>query len=100
MIVLFPGLRTQAAIDAIMAGGQVLEEWDKSYTYGPGAPTCFRGKNFVKLYDNDTDRLMATARRLGVRVIHVDRRGEPGAQHIDLVGQPMRRAIREAILAQ
>lgn len=95
-IILFPGNRTPACIAHVQAGGQALERWDKSYTLGPTAPRCFRGRDFAKLYDNDTPRLVATARRLGVRVIKVDRAGESGAQHIDLCGGPMRKALAEA----
>lgn len=95
-MILFPGNRTPEAIAAINDGGQVLELWDKSYTMGPHAPSCFRGKNFAKLYDNDKARLIETARKLGVRVIVVDCEGQPGRQHIDLVGKPMERAKQEA----
>lgn len=82
-------------VEHIKAGGQALEVWDKSFTYTPTAPRCFRGKNFAKLYDQDEQRLIATARRLGVRVIQVDRPGQI-YQHIDLVGRPMQKALEEA----
>lgn len=94
-IVLFEGLLTHEMRAHIKAGGQALELWDKSFTLHPRAPRCFRGKNFAKLYDQDEARLIATARRLGVRVIKVDRPGQE-YQHIDLVGVPMRKAIAEA----
>ena len=38
---------------------------------------------------------MATVRRLGVRVVAVDRAGQP-EQHVDLVGRPLQRAKAEA----
>jgi hypothetical protein len=96
-IVLFPGLRSADAIAHVEAGGQALELWDKSYTLGPRAPRCFRGKDFAKLYDADPVRLLATARRLGVRVVVIDREGDRRRQHVDLVGGPMRRALKEAV---
>lgn len=48
------------------------------------------------LFDADKTRLIATARRLGVRVIKVEREGEEG-QHIDLCGKPFERACHEAV---
>ncbi len=43
------------------------------------------------LMDQNTDRLVKTARKLGVRVIKVEHQGEPN-QHIDLCGKPLQRA--------
>jgi hypothetical protein len=97
-IVLFPGTGNPDALAHAASGGQSLEVWDKSYTYGPRAPRCFRGKDFCKLYDQDAERLAATARRLGVNVVKIDRPGQP-SQHLDLVGGPMRRALAEAVEA-
>lgn len=64
------------------------------------APRCFvaavdRGEFIAHLFDRDECRLRATARRLGVRVIVIDRAGRP-EQHIDLCGMPLRRAEAEA----
>jgi hypothetical protein len=64
---------------------------------GPGAPACFRrdlaaGGEIAHLFDQDTDRLTATARRLGVRVVVVERPGTD-KQHVDLCGAPLRRAL-------
>ena len=100
MIVLFKGLLSPERIAHVAAGGQALEKWDKSYTLSGNAPLCFRGKDFVKLYDQDELRLIATARRLGVRVIKVDRRADATSQHIDLVGGPMRKVLAEAVQHQ
>lgn len=63
------------------------------------APACFvravdRGEDIAHLFDQDEMRLVKTARRLGVRVILVERPGTP-SQHIDLCGAPLRRAIAE-----
>jgi hypothetical protein len=98
-LILFPGKRSAACIAHVEAGGQALEQWDKSYTMTPTAPRCFKGKDFAKLYDDNACRLRATARRLGVRVVKIDHPGEPGKQHVDLVGRPMRRALAEAVPA-
>ena len=49
------------------------------------------------LFDADKTRLIATARRLGVRVIKVEREGEEG-QHIDLCGKPFEGACQECNL--
>lgn len=46
------------------------------------------------LLDLDAPRLAETARRLGVRMVLIHRRGEPD-QRIELVGGPLRRALKE-----
>ncbi len=62
------------------------------------APRCFvrevdQGQPIAHLFDNDRERLIATARSLGVKVIHIDRDGERG-QHIDLCSGPLRKACK------
>lgn len=64
------------------------------------APRCFvaavdRGEDIAHLFDLDEVRLVATARRLGVRVVKIDRPGT-ARQHVDLCGGPLRKAIAEA----
>lgn len=74
-------------------GGQALfiHAW-----HGQSRIRCFDGAPFIgKLFDQDRERLMATVRRLGVRVVAVDRAGQP-EQHVDLVGRPLQRAKAEA----
>lgn len=61
------------------------------------APACFvravdRGENIAHLFDQDVDRLRATARRLGVRVIVVEKEGTLD-QHVDLCGGPLKKAL-------
>ncbi|MDQ7832063.1 MAG: hypothetical protein RDU30_10035 [Desulfovibrionaceae bacterium] len=64
--------------------------------HGPSKYACFDGTPEIgKLFDQDSARLVATARRLGVRRVKVDRDGQPG-QHVDLVGGPLHRAKQEA----
>jgi hypothetical protein len=78
------------------AGGQALHLMEHSGGLYPNAPTCFRRtRRFAHLIDNNRERLVATARRLGVRRIVVSRDGKRG-QHIDLCGRPLERAIAEA----
>jgi hypothetical protein len=43
------------------------------------------------LFDQDKERLVQTAKQLGVRVIKIGREGERG-QHIDLCGKPFEKA--------
>jgi len=62
------------------------------------APRCFvaavdRGEFIAHFFDQNVRRLYATAAGFGVRVLCVERRGEPG-QHIDLCGEPLKRALR------
>ena len=76
-------------------GGQALHLFSDPGVY-PGAPNCFkRSREAAHLFDYNTGRLIATARRLGVRVIKIGRKGSPG-QHIDLCGRPLQRAKEEA----
>lgn len=61
------------------------------------APACFkaavaRGERIAHLFDRDRDRLVATVKRLGVRVVAVEREGTTG-QHVDLCGAPLRKAV-------
>jgi hypothetical protein len=60
------------------------------------APRCFvqavdRGEPIAHLFDQDRERLVRTARKLGVRVIFIDKEGT-ARQHIDLCGGPLRKA--------
>lgn len=61
------------------------------------APRCCvravdRGEDIAHLFDADEERLIATARKLGVRVIVVERRGTH-RQHIDLCAGPLKKAL-------
>lgn len=83
----------KAALDFADAGAQALHIWNPDIRDWPEAPACFKrnGKEWGHLIDLDAERLVATARFMGVRVIAVSRRGLPG-QHIDLCGGPLRKA--------
>lgn len=64
------------------------------------APRCFvqavdRGEDIAHLFGQDEPALVALVRRLGVKVVVVERRGTPN-QHVDLVGGPLRKAIEMA----
>ena len=64
------------------------------------APSCFvaavnRGEPIAHLFDQKVERLTATARRLGVRVIVIEHQNTD-RQHIDLCGAPLRKAIAES----
>lgn len=79
-------------------GGQALHIWDPgphaAQTY-PNAPAVFlQNRPWAHLIDDDLERLTATARRLGVRRVFVDRRGQRG-QHVDLCGGPLDKALAE-----
>ena len=76
-------------------GGQALHLFSDPGIY-PGCPNCFkRSRQAAHLFDYNIGRLIKTARRLGVRVIKIDRKGKRG-QHIDLCGKPLQRARFEA----
>lgn len=70
-------------------GGQALH----MHTLNKGHKLFERYPVIAHLMDMNKNRLISTARRLGVRVIKVEREGAQG-QHIDLCGKPLERAIR------
>lgn len=92
-MILFIGHREyRAALAAATAGGQALfvHPWG-----GPSRIRCFDGIRWIgKLFDRDKDRLEATAKRLGVRRVVIDREDLP-EQHVDLVAGPLRKARAE-----
>ncbi len=71
-------------------GGQALHVWNPDVRHWPEVPSCFKrsASEWGHLIDMDFERLVVTARSLGVVVIAVSRRG----QHIDLCGGPLRKA--------
>lgn len=95
----FEQRQLREAIAHAAAGGQALHVCNTrqlGVDLMPGAPQCFKwSKQFAHLFDQNRDRLRATARKLGVRVIFVDRAGTP-QQHIDLCGRPLERALEVA----
>jgi hypothetical protein len=60
-------------------------------------PKCFKKNDdlWAHLMDNDTDRLIRTAKQLGVSIVKVEREGRQG-QHVDLCGAPLIKAIAKA----
>jgi hypothetical protein len=90
---LYHGNQVRKALEHASAGGQALliMPWNRDE-----GPKPFRKAEMIgKLIDLNRERLVATARGLGVRVIKICRKGKPG-QHIDLCGTPLDRAINEA----
>jgi len=83
----FPMMSIMDAYDHANAGGQALH----LHTINQGHPLFRRYPVIAHLFDQDKDRLIATAKRLGVRVIKVE---YPGThkQHIDLCGKPLEKA--------
>lgn len=91
-------MEVEEAIQYSMEGGQALH-CHKIIVDENKAPSCFvnavkRGEDIAHLFDQDQGRLVRTAKRLGVKVILVERVGTEN-QHIDLCGAPLRRAKRE-----
>ncbi|MBU6429915.1 MAG: hypothetical protein KGR26_12955 [Cyanobacteria bacterium REEB65] len=78
------------------AGGQALH-LHQIIVNRSTAPRCFvrevdAGNDIAHLFDQNLGRLRDTVRELGVRVVVVERRGEPG-QHVDLCAGPLQKAI-------
>lgn len=92
----FPQRELRAAYAYAASGGQALHIISGVFAHiVPGAPAVFKNRaEIAHLIDNDYDRLWATARRLGVRVIKVGRIGCEG-QHVDLCGKPLEKARAE-----
>ena len=93
----FEARQVAEAVAHAAGGGQAVH---LHRVCGPGAPACFRrdvaaGKDIAHLFDQDAARLVATVKRLGVRVVVVERRGTD-RQHVDLCGRPLERLIAQA----
>ena len=89
---LFEMREIKESLEYAESGGQALHLMSHSGGTYPNAPDCFRRTSeFAHLIDMDKERLIATAKRLGVRVIKVSREGHEG-QHIDLCGKPLAKA--------
>lgn len=75
-------------------GGQAVHLMAERFAHlRSDTPSCFKGRGQVAhFFDQDKARLVATAKRLGVRVIRVEREGTP-RQHIDLCGGPLAKAL-------
>lgn len=77
-------------------GGQALHVWmhdpEAALEYRR-APRVFRENTpWAHLFDQDEERLVKTVKRLGVRIVKVERRGQRG-QHVDLCAGPLKKAI-------
>lgn len=84
------------SVEFALAGGQALHVWTPSpeWKSRPSVPLVFRRANlWAHLFDQDAERLVTTARQLGVKVIALERRGTRH-QHIDLCGKPLERALK------
>lgn len=78
------------------AGGQALHVCDSRRFVTVSAPRVFRtSEQFAHLFDQNYQRMIDTAKRLGVRVLAPEHCGTH-RQHIDLCAGPLRRAIAEA----
>lgn len=94
----FTSRQLQAAVDHALEGGQSLH-LHRYIVNRAKAPRCFldalrRGEDIAHLFDQNLDRLLATAKRLGVKTIRVEYEGTT-RQHIDLCGQPLKAALLE-----
>lgn len=107
---LFGAMEIQEAYDWSRAGGQALHVWypcrgvASLFWDASRAPGCFvreakAGRAWAHLFDQDHERLIETARRLGVNVILVSNEGTH-KQHVDLCGRPLERAVAEALGAE
>ena len=94
----FGQLQGRAAQAFAQAGGQALHVWvpKKCMRRWQTVPTVFkRAPVWAHLFDQDRNRLVATATHLGVRVVLVHHAGMEN-QHVDLCGKPLELASMEA----
>lgn len=99
-LLLFEEREVREAIEYSLIGGTALHV--HVYTAPRGAPSCFRksaNQRMAHLLDQDAERVERLARRFGVRVISVEKRGTRH-QHIDLCGKPLERATAAAVRAE
>jgi len=99
-VTVFDHSEMRQAREHSLMGGQALHIWGPPQANGqsawPGQPACFRrSRLWGHLMDQDRERLVATARQLGVKRIVVGSDGEPN-QHVDLCGRPLANAIARA----
>lgn len=92
----FKTMEVEEAVAYAASGGQALH-CHRIIPDRNKAPQCFvravdRGEEIAHLFDLDTQRLKETAKRLGVRVVFIDKAGTPG-QHLDLCGAPLKKAM-------
>jgi len=78
-----------AAGDQALHLHRIIADWER-------APACFKiainkGESIAHLFDQDAQRLTKTVKRFGVKVVVIEHKGTP-RQHVDLCGQPLRRA--------
>lgn len=95
----FQSREVDEAWEHAMEGGQALH-LHRIIVDRRRAPRCFVaavdcGEDIAHLFDQDELRLVATVKRLGVKVVKVE---HPGTfrQHVDLCGAPLRKAIAMA----
>ena len=86
----------EKAVAYAKAGGQALH-LHRIIPDRRTAPRCFvaavdRGESIAHMFDLNRERLVETARALGVKVVYVDRDGTD-RQHVDLCGAPLRKAV-------
>lgn len=89
-----------AALRYVAEGGQALHVWRPPLRDGkirwPGAPRVFlRHREWAHLFDQNKERLIETAKKLGVNVIYIHKENTI-KQHIDLCGCPLEKAKRMA----
>jgi hypothetical protein len=94
---IFTQSQVLAAREHAMHGGQAIH---LHRMLGLNPPQCFArdvraGKDIAHVFDQNTARLIATAKKMGVRVILVDRLNS-AHQHIDMCGKPLEKLLQLA----
>lgn len=88
---IFQTTEIRQAIEHSQLGGQALH----LHPFTQGHPLFKRYKQIAHLFDQDLNRLHATVKALGVRVVKVEHLGTH-KQHVDLCGRPLERAKAKA----
>lgn len=93
---LFPMRELAAAREHAMKGGQALHIHNVNAF---GHRLFRRYPEIAHLFDQNKERLVRTAKQLGVRVIKIDKENT-SSQHIDLCGKPFERAKEDCKRAE
>ena len=83
---IFEMLELGQAIAYTIEGGQAL------HIHKFGRKGLYNYKLFGHLFDQDENRLLATAKTFGVNILVIEHKGTP-KQHVDLFGKPLERII-------
>lgn len=93
---IFQRMQLHKAIEYAAGGGVAIHLHNIVF---PKSPKCFRdavarGESIAHVFGQDRQQLVSIAKRMGVRVIVVERQGT-SRQHVDMCGKPLKKLLAE-----